>query len=407
MKILTSQTGAFLPILKQFPDAKFLVLRKELIQDLVGLDLKAEPLSAGMEPVQDKAFNSAAQVLCSAKNIKGLNQAATRFFNENLKAFLYQRILDLSMIIHALDLKQPDIILLHNDVEPFTMVAALWAKTRGVPCLHIPHAVYQDINRGAVGTDIHDVVTASYLAAGGPFQAQWYFIRDQKLGIKVTGLPQFDWWVEMKLDRQRARRALKLNDKQPVVTFYGHWAQATNMLGITDEHEVAYLNFLEAIKNKPVQVIVKCHPHGGQANWKWHVEKAKEANLECRITPNHLEFALHASDAVVFYGGSNVAIDAAHIENLRIITIKGYEQENSIYQATVDNVGEVVLESLEQAAPSQRAFLSRYDPFCDGLNHKRIAAFVKELLCSNSPGSDSTVLSEPSAVTEPATLSGA
>jgi len=128
---------------------------------------------------------------------------------------------------------------------------------------------------------------------------------------------------------------------------------------------------------------VKCHPHGGQANWQWHVDKAKEYEVECVVTPQHLEHALHASDAVAFYGGSNVAIDAAHIEGLRIITIKGYEQETSIYQATVDNLGETIVESLRKSAPVQQNFLSRYDPFCDGNNYLRCAAYINEL-CSSS-----------------------
>ena len=232
MKILTSQAGNFLPILKQFPNAEFFTLRQELVQQLSGADLKASPLSAGVFSVQDEAFNSAAQVLCAAKSPKNLPPQAGAFFRYNLKAFLYQRLADLSLIVHALDLKKPDIILLHNDVEMHTMAAALWAKTRGVPCLHIPHGVYQDINRGPVGTDIHDLVTASHLAAAGPFQAQWYHRRDQDLKIKVTGLPQFDWWVDMKMDRERARRLLKLDPKRPVVTFYGHWVRATNKLGL-------------------------------------------------------------------------------------------------------------------------------------------------------------------------------
>lgn len=405
MKILTSQAGPFLPILKQFPDAIILALRQEFVQGLA--DMKAEPLSAGIQPAQDKAYNAAAQVLCAAKPFKGLPTKAQAFFDENLKAFLYQRVLDLSMIVHALDTKKPDILLLHNDVEPFTMITALWAKARGVPCLHIPHAVYQDINRGEIGTDVHDIVTASHLAAAGSFQAQWYHLRDSELMIKVTGLPQFDWWVDMQMDRNRARRLLNLNNRQPVITFYGHWMQTTNVIGITDESEVAYLNFLEAVKDKPVQIIVKCHPHGGQENWRWHVDRAKEANVECRVTPSHLEHCLHASDAVAFYGGSNVAIDAAHIPGLRIITIKGYEQEPSIYQATVDNVGQVVLDSLERAAPSQKMFLSRYDPFCDGFNHLRVAEFVKELCESESVPADSEGLSLPSEEIEPAILSGA
>lgn len=380
MKILTSQAGNFLPILKQFPESEFLTLRQDFTQSLIGADLKAEALSANVQASQDKAFNAAARVLCGTKPPKTLPPRSNEFFKENLKAFLYQRVLDLSMIVYALDQKKPDIVLLHNDVEPFTMVTALWAKARGVPCLHIPHAVYQDINRGPVGTDIHDVVTASHLAAAGPFQAHWYHLRDGYLKIKVTGLPQFDWWVGMKMDRKRARRLLKL-DNRPVVTFYGHWVQATNARGINDESERTFLNFLDNISDG-IQLIIKCHPHGGQVNWQWHINQAKERKIECRITPSHLEHCLHASDAVCFYGGSNVAIDAAHIEGLRIITVKGYEAEPSIYQAGVDNLAEVVIESLQKPAPNQKQFLSRYDPFCDGQNHLRVAAFIKEL-CSS------------------------
>jgi hypothetical protein len=386
--ILTSHQPLFIPVIKSLAAEgyKFVTLDAAFAKTLVDLDLPARFLAEAGAGLQEMAFAEGVKILTAAhsgQHQNGLGPGPQQFMNQGLPAYLYPKLADLALLILTLDRVQPVAVMLHNDVEPMTRCAALWARARQVPCLHIPHAIYQDVGRGPAGTDVHDLITASFLAAAGPFQRRWYEMRGfPSEQIKETGMPHFDKWYTLPMDKRKARKMLQLDPGRPVVVYASTWPQATNALGIHDEWAVSYLEFLQAVKGLDgVQVIIKLHPRGGQENFNWHVQKAQQYKVECALTPLHNEVVLQAADLVLAYAGSNLILEAAHIPGLRLMTTHGYEDDAVVAKVGIDHtqMGEAMRVLLSQPAMDTMAMRVKYLGVPDGKATERVIEFVREL----------------------------
>lgn len=386
--IITSSQPTFIPIIKRLARQgfKFVTLEPQFARTLADLDLPAAPLSDAINGLHDTAIKEAINILNAAQEptrFNGVAPGVAKFMNDGLPVYLYSKVSDLALMVLALDRVQPDLMMLHNDVEPLTRCAALWAKQNKVPCLHIPHAIYQDVNRGPAGTDVHDLITASHLAAAGEFQREWYIRRGFSVeNIRLTGLPQFDEWFRYKPDRDEARRKIGLDLARPVVVYASTWPQGTNLLGITDEWAAAYLSFLEAVKTMPqVQPIIKLHPRGGQDNFAWHGDKAKELDVDCRLTAMHNNFVLAAADLVIAYGGSNFLLEAACVPGVRLMTTHGYDNDEAIGKVAISPAAfqDAIKTSLSYEPLSTTQLVYKYLGIPDGNAAERIAMYAQEL----------------------------
>ena len=390
MKLLVSSHSLLISVVKALV-GKFdvLALDRNMNQTLVNLDIESKALGDFAAPSMPAiAFTEAAKVLNSSfspMSFNGLGPGPSKFLEEGLQGFLYPRLADLALLVLSLDKAEPDLVVLHNDVENLTRTVALWCQKRGVPCLHVPHAVYQNVNRGAVGTDIHDIITASHLAASGTYQRKWYEDRGQE-NIRETGLPQFDAWAVMEPDKKRALRLLHLDSDRPVITFMGTWRQNTNLLGHSDEWAMLYINFLKAIKmfGDEVQLIVKIHPNGGDQSAKFHASNAEQVGVNCVIAAQHLEVALQASDVVFAPYGSNSLIEAAYIPYTRLATFEhhGYFDDKEVMKSgfSEKEIAETLEESLSVEPADTKAFISKYAGIADGKAHLRVAGYAEELV---------------------------
>ena len=203
-------------------------------------------------------------------------------------------------------------------------------------------------------------------------------------------MPQFDGLLgELKVvSRERAQRLLKMDPKRPVVTYFSTWPQHTNALGIHDEWQVSYIEFLKSVgrlqRENGIQVIVKGHPGGGQENWQWHVEAAQQAGVECAVTPTHLSICLRASDLWLAYGGSNTILDAAHVEGLRLMTTHAFTDDRAVAKTpmTAKGMYQSIGNSLSKPAPPTVKLLAKYVGDPDGKASERIADWCQELLPS-------------------------
>jgi len=371
-------------------------------QVLTDLDIQSRPLSDASQGLQDQALAEAGRILTTAMvspiRQDGLGPGPSRFIQNQLAPFLYSRLADLAMLVLSLDIARPSLAILQNDVVPINRAVALWCKARSVPCLHIPHAIYQNVNRGPAGTDVHDLITASHLAMAGPFQRGWYqeraMMQQAKVEVRETGLPQFDQLVKelKRVDRKRAQRLLKVDPLKPVVGYFSTWPQHSNVSGISDGWQICYLEFLKAAKRLQkehgVQFIIKLHPGGGEQNWTWHVQAAQQTGLKCALTPGaytshtHLAACMRASDLWLAYGGSNSVIDAAHVEGLRLATTHGYNEDEAVLKIPemADSIYQMIGDALSKPAPSVVKLLAKYIGNPDGQASERIANWVGELV---------------------------
>lgn len=301
------------------------------------------------------------------------------------------KLFDVVTVSMLLDQVKIDLCLVHDDIQVNLRLVALWARANQVPCLHIPHSVYQPVNRTEPGTDVHDLLTASHLAAHGPYQRDWYlalgFPADR---IRITGSPRLDAWAtnEWNLTRETARAALGLETGRPVVTYAATWGQSTNMaghlcqLGLGEGHR-CYLAFLEAVADMDVQVILKLHPHAFQKTTDWHTAQAERRGVACLPLEDRLPEALWASDLLLAYGGSNVLIEGSFIPDLRLVTVRGYDHDPEIAKVeTIDAAAfRAVLDGcLSLPAPDTADFRARYAGPADGDAGRRVAEFARELM---------------------------
>jgi len=387
-KVMFSPSPEFLRLAKlAAADFEIGSLHSGFARELANLDLKVADLAATVTSgTQRLAARSAVAALTRfAQSIgqaaDGLRPDIYSVAQEELPGLVYARLGELALMVAALDAYRPDLLVLHNDVEPNLMAAAAWAREHGIPAIHVPHAVYMDhAERARVGYDIHDVVTATHLAAAGPFQAAWYAARGMdKESIRLTGLPQFDRWARP-ISQEEARRILKLRLNQPVVVYASSWAQATSLAGIHGGVEKTYQAFLEAAQHFPpeIQVVVKVHPSG--RNLPFHLEEARKAGLRCLVTAAHLDVVLPAADLLLSYGPSNIILEGAFLPWVRLaVTHDMKEPGVTVVGTDAQNIFDGVRELLSRPPADATALLDKYCYPRDGQAAMRIVQWMREL----------------------------
>jgi hypothetical protein len=390
-KILVSFSPEFIPVIKELAanEHEISTTHQPFAQTLGNFDIKAQPLAAittnETRALTTKLASKMIAALETKRNWKfnGLLPSVQDFITDDLGGFLYAELADIILFVLSLDTYQPDIIMLHNDVEPLYRAAAFWASANNKPCLHIPHSIYQNIENRF---DIHRIVTASHLASSGDYQSAWYANCGLVASnIYETGLPQFDEWVTMILDKNRAKVGLGLDVGRPVILYASSWRQDTNLLGMHDGVNETYQAILDCAKKMPeVQFLIKVHPRAHNSSQE-HLDLAKEVKAKVTITPHHLPQCLQAADLILAYGPSNILFEAAHIPWLRLACTSGFETDQNIYKiptdpANSDQMITAFLEILSMPVFDMSQFRHKYLGSCDGQNFKRIAILVEKLL---------------------------
>ena len=206
-----------------------------------------------------------------------------------------------------------DGIILQNDVEPITRAAAQWGNARNIPVMHVPHAHYFDVWRDERGWDVHDVVTAPYVAAINPQQAKWYADRGAK-NVRVCGKPQWDTWAKFTLGKERARSLLGLPQDVPVALYMASWPQATSLFGMHGGEKITFIEFCRAVNSIGWYAIVMFHFRASGEINDWHMKTAKEHKIKGIALRDNFHAALMASDVVTAFGPSNALIEASVID---------------------------------------------------------------------------------------------
>ena len=384
-KILVSSHPLLIPVVKILAEKHdILTIDKIIYERLKNIDIPCKGLFEFADgDMRMEGYGESAKIIhtsFSPISFDGLGAGPSKFLENGIQGYFQSRINDFVMLTLTLDASDPDLVIMHNDVEGVMRMVALWCQVNDVPCLHVPHAVYQDVDRGVIGSDIHDLVTASHLAVSGWAQRDWYKKRGAT-NIKETGLPQNDKW-----DKKKALRLFNLDANRPVITYMTTWHQSTNMLGCTDRADELYGSFLRAMKmfGDDVQLIIKMHPNAFEANINAHVHAAEELGLNCVMSIQYLELALQASDVVFAPYGSNTLIDAAHIPYTRLASFEGqgFLDDDEVVKCgfSEKEIAELIEESLTRPPVDMEAFRYKYAGVPDGKAHVRVASWAEELI---------------------------
>jgi hypothetical protein len=373
---------AYAKLLKN--DFDFISLMPDVGKALEDLDIPNRTFNSFInEQVQAKASGDVARILVEVmaqvpQVVGKLNPNVAETFKAVIPGFILNQSQSIALLINTLDIVNPDGAIVHNDVEPVNRALAFWCKAHGKSCLHVPHAVYFNYERGAVGTDIHDVVTATHLAAAGPFQREWYEKRGfDPQHIVNTGIPRFDKIMSIPRNRERACSVLKLNYRKPTIVYFSSWGQQTNLHGVNNNIEMAYGTFLDAVKgNEDIEVVVKCHPRG--RNVPWHTQEAQKRGVRCVVTDQYLEMIAQTMTAGICYGPSNIILSSS-LFNVPLAVTGGFNEDNEILKIhpDVDSIRKGITLMLSSSVPNYTNFWLKYMGVPDGLAAQRVAKYAR------------------------------
>jgi len=171
-KILVSPQSTFIPIIRELliRNHSIITIEPNFAKTLRDLDLPS--ITALMEHItpadQSDALRHAAQTiyrLFSPFSTHDLDERTSNWLKSDLPAYAYSKVADLTLFAEAINSLNPDCIILHNDVEPLTRAAAQWGRHNHKPVFHVPHANYQEVENS--GSDIHSIITATYILSSG------------------------------------------------------------------------------------------------------------------------------------------------------------------------------------------------------------------------------------------------
>lgn len=287
-------------LVKHLQPEEIIASTPEVAASLASADLPAVPLAVP---------NGTAAVVEVGRYLR---QAGQVIDDSPQSAFVLRELSHLAFLVIGLDATKPDCMILHNDVEPLFMLAALWAQARDVPCFHVPHAIYlMHPWRGRLGEDVHDLVTASHLAAASPYQATWYEQLSDRLAIQLTGSPRWDSLPkDLRITREQARLTLGLRANDFAILYATSWGQRTSQSGRSIDPFQYFLAFLESAKSWQIPqqtLLVKLHPN--QRDGQRYAEALHKSGLKGLITATHLPILLRAADRLISFGPSNICLE--------------------------------------------------------------------------------------------------
>jgi hypothetical protein len=353
-------------------------------------DIKAVPLASMVDSIVSERSNYEAAYairdildgLQDNEAFKLLDPDMVERVQYLVPSYLIDNLKNLAMVVLCLDKLKPSGIVLHNDVESIPRMAALWAKARGVPCLHLPHAVYlEQKNRAPVGCDVHDLVTSSHLACAGWFQRQWYFERGFPSDhIFEVGVPRMDKMCAMLREPERVYSIFHLNPKWPTVVYASSWWQGTSITEYEDLVRPSFVAFLETAKRVDgINWVVKLHPRAPKENDDWHVEAIKQSGVKAILIKEYLELIFQVANALVMYGPSNIAFEAG-IMGVQLVSINGFHNDSEVTTVGIDpdEIGNGMKNALTNKVPLQ-SFLLKYIGVHDGQSTKRALEYAHGL----------------------------
>jgi len=202
-------------------------------------------------------------------------------------------------------------VVVHEDVAPDTRSMVLWARARGIPSVHVPHASCH--LRDDAGPDIHRETRTDWIAASGEYMAQWYtrhgFPRER---IRVVGAPQMDALYQQRMERDVARRIWNFGQDDRIAVYATTWAQTTGLRGgWKDEHAAGLEAVLRLAKAQDMRLIIKIHPNDAGGVEKNLEDAMKAAGVKGRVARQHNHLALSVADLFIAQGPSNMCIEAA------------------------------------------------------------------------------------------------
>lgn len=200
-------------------------------------------------------------------------------------------------------------LLLHEDVTEASRSFIEFARNHGVPVFHLPHANHF-LEPGTA--DVHSSISSDWIGVRGSYMAAWYLACGADPDrLAFIGAPELDKYYlpDVLPQKEHSRRCLGLSPEKPVFALATTWAQDTGVWGKGHEDTLwAIRRFLEACNALSGQAVIKAHPGEPAEHLQNYANIMAAYGQAGVVTAEHAEHVLVASDVLVTYGPSNIAV---------------------------------------------------------------------------------------------------
>jgi len=192
------------------------------------------------------------------------------------------------------------LILLWNDVTPWTKALTFLGKKYGIPCLHVNHGIPCPIA-------VHKKIWADKIAVFGESSKKMYLnYGNSEEKIVITGNPFWDNWGDCEKENTiKYRKDLKVPEDKKIIVYFPTWYHNFAYSKGNHDDEKNDLNIMiSALKNSEIinkiHIIIKLHP-GVEEHRYIYEEALKTSGLSYTITTsrNALLFLQIADLAIV------------------------------------------------------------------------------------------------------------
>jgi hypothetical protein len=256
-----------------------------------------------------------------AANFNGQRSPALESVEDWWAGYILQQANMLTQIVTALDevqAKRPIVgCLVHEDVTLMARAPVNWCKARGIPTIHIPHAMCHLQPSG--GPDIHRETRTDWIGASGTAMRDFYAGNPLTSGagghpadkIEIVGAPQWDYLYDASAMPTRAEARSVLDVDGLVVTYAATWSQTTALRGgFDDELDAGLQGVIKAAHDLGATLIVNVHRSCASGIEEWYTKQVEAGGIKALVTRQHFNYVLRASDVVIAQGPSNVCLDA-------------------------------------------------------------------------------------------------
>lgn len=328
--------------------------------------------------------------------------------SEHLPYSLLEEMFLIEAFIHAHSRYAIELMVLNEDYQRAPRTAALWARSVGIPTLHVEHAL-PALNPYTV----HTKLEADYLLVSGERAREAYLdVGFPGERIAVMGFPGADKYVSLKAQKRECRQYLideyKLDPALPVVVFGSTWhSNPLSALADPDLYKKSFESFFCALNRLhvlgiAVNAIIKDRP----GNLPDIADPEKGGGLIAerirgigkRMGVGEHRYAFTMKDAPLLVAGSDVlvAIDSAlSVEamlagtvTVNLVNFFGlrygpiFESDSGVLEAEFATLGDVLArlmttpQLMEQAKQAMAGYVEKYNFGYDGLAAKRMAKFM-------------------------------
>lgn len=318
---------------------------------------------------------------------------------EWLMGFTARMLSEIVPLIGALDRllaeKKVAGVVVHEDLTPHMAYVVEWARSRGIPSVHVAHGSYGSAAYKGQGLpdeyNVHSFLWADTMCVWNEMQRDFMIANGAPPErVILTGCGNEDRWFNIPKDGRAAKMKFGFDEHDKVCLMLGTFAQHMSADTTTDWIDEHVRLFLQAAKDMPGwRFILNAHP--GRHKWTaaWHAEQMRAAGVHGIATEDHIEMCVQACDVIFDVAGSQAGVEAGILNRASVQFVHSGEwgkpkpEFYTYAEKTPESIREAILRAVDrpktqewQEARNKAVYDMMWIP--DGKATERVLAVIRE-----------------------------